>query len=226
VACPELAGCFDCGAPLDTDRRAWRVCASCADRRRAESFWSTIPDTLERHARIVGAEYAQHTLADFPTALQTRGIEAFRRFVTRDPVLYGLILKGDYGPGKTTFAAAAVRLWICAGASVRWLQARDFFRQIRDTYDEHGGAEGDVVDPVKAADLVVLDDLGREGEATPHVLSVLHEVLDDRMRDRRPTIITTNLAGDLGSRYGEAIGSRLARYDTIVIEGPDRRRRR
>lgn len=226
MTCPDLAGCFDCGAPLDADRRVWRVCTGCADRRRWESFWSAMPEAIERHALTVGAEYAPFTLADFSPSVQARGIDAFRRYVTRDPVLYGVMLKGDYGRGKTTLAATLVRLWVCAGASVRWLQARAFFRQIRDTYDEHGGAEGDVVDPVKAADLVVLDDLGREGDPTPHVLSVLHEVLDDRMRARRPTIITTNLAGDLGSRYGEAIGDRLARYDTLVIDGPDRRRMR
>ena len=213
--------CLDCHVLLDADRRRRRLCPRCEADRAWRAFLSEVPHQLERLTFAFGAEYSAWTLEDFDPVDAQHGFVCVER-----NVLYGILIVGDIGPGKTAFAAALSRFWIFSGAGIRFTSLRKFFRQVRDTYRRRSAqSESDVIDPLTDADLLVLDDLGREGEASQHVLSVLHDVVDDRIRFHRPTIITTNLSGkEIEARYKGAIASRLSLYDRIVLRGGDRRR--
>ncbi|MDX2165697.1 MAG: hypothetical protein SF182_01480 [Deltaproteobacteria bacterium] len=96
---------------------------------------------------------------------------------------------------------------------------------MRDTYQDGAAAsELEVLTALKTADVLVLDDLGREGRVSEQVQSLLHAILDERIRRRLLTFITTNLQGrDIAARYDGAIASRLALFDHLVIRGEDRR---
>ena len=73
----------------------------------------------------------------------------------------------------------------------------------------------------------MVDDLGAE-MVTPFVQSALYGVLNDRLLDGIPTVVSSNLqAVDFSGRYGPAIASRLlGSYRLVAFVGEDVRLRR
>lgn len=215
--------CTWCGEVVDG-----LACRACARRRAEAALWDAMPAAGERFRAAVGVEYGDATLADFAPATLNRALAAHRRHRAGEP-FYGFLIAGPYGVGKTHFAAAAARLWVLAGASFRWIPVRELFSEVRATYQDGAAAsELEVVAAHTSADVLVMDDLGREGSrdgrATDQVQSLLHAILDERIRHRRPTFVTTNLVGaEIAHRYDGAIASRLALFDHLVIRGEDRR---
>ena len=61
----------------------------------------------------------------------------------------------------------------------------------------------------KQCDLLILDDLGVEF-STPFTVAALHDMIDTRLRSKKPTIISTNLnATEIEKRYTERLSSRI-----------------
>lgn len=142
----------------------------------------------------------------------------------------GLVVYGTVGTGKTRLAAALVRCFLLLGLNARFVLARQLFREIRDTYrDESSQSETQVVDALCAHDVLVIDDLAREGgfrarQSSEHVLSVLHEVITRRNGHGHRTVVTTNLALDeIAEQYDEAIASRMSCWPAVMMAGKDRR---
>ena len=60
-----------------------------------------------------------------------------------------------------------------------------------------------------SSDLLILDDLGTE-MTTQFAVSALYQLLNSRLLENRPTIVSTNLPlGDIAPRYSAQIYSRL-----------------
>jgi DNA replication protein DnaC len=138
------------------------------------------------------------------------------RWLTTDHLT--LLLTGEAGLGKTHCAYAIGHAAVDRGMwAVAWTMA-DLNAALRPGGDEAAYAE------VTECDLLLLDDLGRE-KITDWTLEVLQRVLDHRNRERKRTIVTTNLGYDrtttalmapgLLERYGDPIVSRL--MDDAVI---------
>ena len=74
-------------------------------------------------------------------------------------------------------------------------------------------------------DLLILDDLGTE-LTTAFVQSALYEIVNTRLIERRPTILSTNLMPDeLGRRYSPQVASRIqGEYQLLPFVGEDIRR--
>ena len=63
---------------------------------------------------------------------------------------------------------------------------------------------------IDACDLLVLDDLGMEFD-TPFSRACLYNVLNARLLEGRPTVVSTNLSfSALQERYGDQIASRIS----------------
>jgi DNA replication protein DnaC len=119
-----------------------------------------------------------------------------RAFAEAFPVVdKGLMFLGPSGLGKTHLAVAVVRRVIArTGARALFKPIGNLLRQIRDTYNPvFRSSERQVIHPVIEAELLVLDDLGRE-RPTDWVEETLTLIIDTRYNERRPTIITTNYA--------------------------------
>lgn len=138
-----------------------------------------------------------------------------------------LLLTGDPGLGKTFLSAAIAREVSGEGFSVVYdtavhifdrFEARKFGRERGET------VEADV-DRVLDCDLLILDDLGTE-MATPFVQSALYTIVNSRITDRRPAILSTNLKLDeLARRYTPQIVSRIeGEYQVLPFFGEDIRR--
>jgi len=103
----------------------------------------------------------------------------------------GLYIEGSNGTGKTHLAAAIALQLIAEGIPVVCKTASDLLGDIKRGFDNGEVSEYEVLRAYKEADLLVVDDLGKE-QCTDWSMSTLYSILNDRYEDMKPTIITTN----------------------------------
>lgn len=159
-----------------------------------------------------------------------------RRFAEQFPAVdKGLFLIGPPGIGKSHLAAAVLRQVITTrGARGLFYDVRDLLKVIRSTYDPVvKTTEFDVLRPVMAAELLVLDDIGAE-KTSEWVEETLNLIVTTRYNERRPTIFTSNYEekedrtdpDSLLARVGFRMHSRLYEMcEFLEYDGADYRHR-
>lgn len=131
-----------------------------------------------------------------------------------------LILMGGVGTGKGHLAVAIMRSF----RSPAWVKQSTLLRLLRDTYRDPYAP--DPVRRYQRADLLVLDEVGLSGGGRDE-FPMIHEILDWRYCERKPTILTTNISKE---QLREILGDRMAdRVDeccfaTLCFGGQSRRR--
>jgi DNA replication protein DnaC len=133
-----------------------------------------------------------------------------------------LVLLGDIGSGKTHLAIGVMR-YFTGGIFVK--QAT-LLRMFRATYGNKNAA--DPVERCQNAGLLVLDEMGLSpgGRDEP---PMLHEILDYRFGERKPTVITGNLPWEeLASMLGARLADRLLEsvFRVITLTGESHRAER
>lgn len=117
-----------------------------------------------------------------------------------------LLLSGGPGLGKTFLSAAIARTVADRGYSVAYESAAAVFAEFER--EKFGGEEG-LTRKYLASDLMILDDLGTE-LTTPFSQSALYALLNGRLLEKRPFIVSTNLtAAEIKERYTPQNASRL-----------------
>ena len=93
--------------------------------------------------------------------------------------------------------------------------------------ERFGRQTGDSEEMLLECDLLILDDLGTEF-ASPFTTSCLYNIVNTRLLEARPTIVSTNLQPpELLERYGQQIASRMVgSYRTLLFMGQDIRQLR
>ena len=135
------------------------------------------------------------------------------------PNSQNLILSGPTGSGKTSMAYAIGKEIYLLGHKVKVWQSAELFDEMRSTDQSKT-----VLDSVKNADLLIMDDLGSERK-TEWVEERLFLIIDYRWQWKLPIIVTTNFnAEQLPERVSDRIVSRLMDDSTfIVVDGKDYR---
>ncbi len=119
---------------------------------------------------------------------QTRALAAVRRFVERYPaVSRGLFLEGPPGTGKTHLAVAI--LHELAGRFPEELLFADFEMITQSRRPASLQSEGHLLTRLRRASLLVIDNFG-SGAPTAEKVALVHELLEVRLRRRRPTVFT------------------------------------
>ncbi len=153
----------------------------------------------------------------------------------------GLLFCGDNGVGKTHLAVGVLRELVGSrGVRGQFWDFHELIREIKSSYDpETKTTELQVLEPVVAMDVLLLDDLGA-WKMTDWMNDTLFYILNSRYMAKRATLITTNyqdvtreqlLAADplrrrefLVERIGQRLRSRLMEMCAVVtMNGPDRR---
>lgn len=114
-----------------------------------------------------------------------------------------LLLLGDLGTGKTHLAVAILRGF----KSGLFIKQSELLRRLRATYRDKAAV--DPVDEAQDAACLVLDEVGLSPGGRDE-LPMLHDILDHRHGNQKPTIITGNVAFDeLSQIIGERMADRL-----------------
>ena len=125
----------------------------------------------------------------------------------------GLLFIGTAGVGKTHLAVAVLRQ-IVAAHNVRGLfvDYRDLLRSIQDSYNPVSEtSELEILRPVLSADLLLLDELGTR-RPTAWVQDTVTHILNDRYKQRKLTLITTNFRDEPEDPAAFTLEDRIGPY--------------
>ena len=133
-----------------------------------------------------------------------------------------LLFSGDTGLGKTFLSACIARTVADGGSSVVYESAGHLFAKLERAKFEGSGEARQEAAKYTACDLLIVDDLGTEMPGQ-FVTAALYALINDRLLERRPTIISTNLTvEELARRYSAQIVSRLrGSYVRVPFLGDD-----
>ncbi len=240
--------CPKCGAhimglkffDLDGHPRIWRKPCPCRDaeiraedskrkkREREEARqrrrkWAEIPDmfadaTLKGYRRVSGAEEAFEAVKEY-LLNREENWRAGR----------GLILMGAVGCGKTHLGCAVLNCALEDGYhAAYWNVPQQLERMMYGHADED--EQQRILDKAIMAQVLLLDDLGAE-KASDWTRKELVIILDERYRENKPTIVTSNLMlteDELRNTCGARAYSRLCsdHFKAVALTAADFRRRK
>ena len=137
-----------------------------------------------------------------------------------------LLFTGAPGLGKTFLSACIAREVSERGFSVVYDTASHVFQQFEsgkfgreNPFEEDPDRE---INRYLNCDLLIMDDVGTE-MVTSFVKAVFYRVVNDRLLNRKKTILSTNMQVDkLGDQYGAAVLSRIqGEYQILRFFGQD-----
>ena len=133
-----------------------------------------------------------------------------------------LLFSGNTGLGKTFLSACIARTVADQGYSVVYESAGKLFQTLEKARFEASDDNRRAAAKYSECDLLIVDDLGTELPGQ-FVTAALYSLVNDRLLECRPTIISTNLSEDeLVRRYNPQIASRLrGSYKRVAFVGDD-----
>ena len=197
-------------------------------------------EMLREERRLAAAHiperYRHYTLDGYETAFRGadpslgRAHLTARKFVEAYPVDTagkGLLFTGSIGVGKTHLAVGVLRRLVQErGVKGLFCDYRELLKNIQNSYNPQvNTTELELLKPVFAAEVLVLDDLGAQ-KPNEWVWDTVALILNTRYNDRQTTIITTNYP-DLAAGGGvQTEAERAAREQTLGDRIGDRMRSR
>ena len=133
-----------------------------------------------------------------------------------------LLFSGNTGLGKTFLSACIARTVADQGYSVVYESAGKLFQTLEKARFEANDENRRAAAKYAECDLLIVDDLGTELPGQ-FVTAALYSLINDRLLENKPTIISTNLSEEeLVRRYNPQIASRLrGSYKRVAFVGDD-----
>lgn len=133
-----------------------------------------------------------------------------------------LLLFGNTGIGKTFLSHCIAKEVMDSLHSVLYLTASEFFDALLEKALNRNDESCLLYEQIHLCDLLIIDDLGTERN-TDFVVSQLFVCLNDRILNRKSTIISTNLTlEEIKTNYTERTFSRISNhYKILRLAGDD-----
>ena len=134
-----------------------------------------------------------------------------------DQIPQNLLFYGDTGLGKTYLSHCIARRLLDQSHSVFYFSSQNFFDLLaQNAFDRTADDEAADTSYVNECDLLIIDDLGTELTNT-FVTSRLFYVLNERLRQNRSTLISTNLPlSSIAQIYSERTFSRITEHFLLM----------
>lgn len=130
-----------------------------------------------------------------------------------------LFMLGKTGLGKTFLSSCIAKQLIISGKNVAFDSIQNFLTEMQN--EQFGRSNGNTIEVLNNADLVILDDLGSEFSSS-FFQSALYNIINNRMNLEKPMIISTNLSlSQLNEKYDDRIISRLLSFEPLRFFGVD-----
>ncbi len=137
----------------------------------------------------------------------------------------GFLMWGPPGTGKTFLTSCIANRLLSDMVPVISISSIGLLNRIKETYGRYGQeGEVEIINSLRNASLLILDDLGSEGNKE-WATTMLYQIIDSRYRDGKPMLVSTNLTNDqLREKLTERTYDRLIEMCTpIEIGGPSKR---
>ncbi|MCJ7854750.1 ATP-binding protein [Lachnospiraceae bacterium NSJ-143] len=136
-----------------------------------------------------------------------------------------LLFYGSPGLGKTFLCSCIAREILDKGYTVLYVTAAQLFKALEKERFNRNDEETEQVrfsDDLQSVDLLIVDDLGTEFN-TVLTASELFDILNTRLINKKPVIISTNLSlDDIQRQYSDRITSRIiGEYKALEFFGDD-----
>lgn len=158
-----------------------------------------------------------------PRMIMEKSFQTCKRYAYDFSMKAGnLLFSGNTGLGKTFLSACIARTVADRGFSVVYESAGRLFQTLEKARFEANEENRAAAAKYMGCDLLIVDDLGTELPGQ-FVTAALYSLVNDRMLENKPTIISTNLTeDDLVRRYSPQIASRLrGSYRRVAFVGED-----
>ncbi len=155
--------------------------------------------------------------------LATRAYQECMNFIHNFDTEHGnLLLFGNTGIGKTFLSHCIAKEVMDSLHSVLYLTASEFFDALLEKALTRNDESCLLYEQIHLCDLLIIDDLGTERN-TDFVVSQLFVCLNDRILNRKSTIISTNLTlEEIKTNYTERTFSRISNhYKILRLAGDD-----
>ena len=212
--------CHDCGWIIE-DGKA-RPCG-CQEKARLDEKLLPLP-----HLRKM--RFADFDLKLYPQGRKTDSGKSYRKIaeealdeamafvymLARGLNRPGLVFEGDVGSGKTFLAASIANELLTKGIDVEFVVVPELLDRLRQNIRNDSEQDEHLIERVKNVPVLIFDDLGAHNYS-PWVQNILFTVINYRLNNQLPLIITTNLnVTELYDTVGERIASRLMEIGTNV----------
>ena len=237
VVTTSTADCGMCGKPFPSKRMnflgltlTFRVCHECSERIEARKAAEAEERRIlaeQRRQQAREADWLEFCPKEFRLTSEGGKTELakleLRQPKLKDLLLWkgprGLIIRGPTGSCKTRSVWRLIRVLYLLGKEVKFFTAAQFDRECRDA-----GGDFTLTKWFKAlvnCDVLVLDDLGKQAW-TPATEATWFDVTDQRTREDKPIIVTTNDTGEtlsqrMAPERAEPTIRRLRDYCDVLI---------
>ncbi len=168
-------------------------------------------------------DHPDPTLGTSPRAVMAKSLQICRQYAMFFSEASGnLLFSGSTGLGKTFLSACIARSVTDRGYSVVYKPAPKLFSALESARFSPTEENRREAENLSRCDLLIVDDLGTEMPGQ-FVTAALYSLLNDRILDGKPMVISTNLTTEeMTKRYSPQIASRLrGSFQRVPFVGTD-----